>query len=264
MQHTVGLKKDGTVVAVGDNEFGQVAVEQLTDISQVTAGSIHTIALMENGTVVARGRNLLGQCSTGNWTNIIQVATGCYHTVGLRDDKTVVCAGDKSYRQCDVSDWMDITQIAAGWHHTVGLKADGTVVAAGPDIELAKWNLGVVEYTLTISGTANGSVTTPEEGVFTYNAGVMVRLIARPEKGYRLVNWTGDMDTIANVNAATTVITMEGDYAITANFPVNWPLIGGIIAAVVVAVGLAIFFVRRRRAALTERQGRRRAAWKKH
>jgi LPXTG-motif cell wall-anchored protein len=91
----------------------------------------------------------------------------------------------------------------------------------------------------------------------------MVRVIAKPEVGYRFVNWAGDVDTIANVRAATTVITMHGNYAITANFAVNWLLIGGIIVAVV-AAGLAIFFVRRRRAARTERQGRRRAARKKH
>jgi uncharacterized integral membrane protein len=72
------------------------------------------------------------------------------------------------------------------------------------------------------------------------------------------------VDTIGNVNAATTVITMHGDYAITANFAVNWPLIGGIIGAVVVVVGLVIFFVRRRRAARTERQRRRRGARRKH
>jgi len=96
---------------------------------------------------------------------------------------------------------------------------------------------------------------------------VTVRLVAEPEEGYRFVNWTGDVDTIFDVSAATTIITMDGDYAITANFeeipPVNWPLIGGIIAAAVVAVGLAIFFVRRRRAARTKRQGRKRAARKK-
>jgi len=219
---------------------------------------------MENGTVVARGRNLLGQCSTGNWTDIIQVAGGMYHTVGIKADGTVVAVGDNTSGQCDVGSWTDIIQVAAGVYHTVGLKADGTTVAAGPEIELAKWNLGVVEYTLTISNTPGGSVTTPGEGVFTYNAGMVVRVVARPETGYRLVNWSGDVDTIFDVSAATTIITMEGDYAITANFPVNWLLIGGIIAAVVVAAGLAIFFVRRRRAARTERQGRRRVVRKKH
>jgi hypothetical protein len=92
---------------------------------------------------------------------------------------------------------------------------------------------------------------------------MLVHLIAKPEKGYRLVKWTGDVDTIANVNAATSVITMHGDYAITANFGLNWPLVGGIIGAVAVAAGLAVFFLRRRRATRTERQHRKRAAWKK-
>jgi len=87
-----------------------------------------------------------------------------------------------------------------------------------------------------------------------------------PVEGYHFVNWTGNVDTIFDVSAATTIITMHGDYAITANFeeipPVNWPLIGGIIAAVV-AAGLAIFFVRRRKAAQAKRQGRKKAARKK-
>jgi uncharacterized repeat protein (TIGR02543 family) len=77
-------------------------------------------------------------------------------------------------------------------------------------------------------------------------------VIAKPEQGYRFVNWTGDVDTIANVHTATTIITMHGDYTITANFGLNWSLIGGIIAVVV--VGLMIFFVRRRRVAREKRR----------
>ena len=36
--HTVGLKSDGTVMAVGDNRFGQLDVDSWTDIMQVAAG----------------------------------------------------------------------------------------------------------------------------------------------------------------------------------------------------------------------------------
>jgi hypothetical protein len=261
-QHSVGLKKDGTVIAVGDNDNGQLGVDGLANVSQVAAGTIHSIVLMNDGTVIVSGENLYGQLDVGNWTNIIQVATGCRHTVGLKHDRTLLTAGGNSYGQCNVGGWMDIVQVVTGVYHTVGLKADGTVVAAGPDIELAKWNLGVVEYALTISSTPHGSVTTPGEGMFTYNAGLVVRLVAKPERGYRFVKWTGDVDTIANINAATTIITMRGDYAITASFAVNWLLIGGIIAAAV-AAGLAIFFTRRRRAAQTKRQGRKGVARKK-
>jgi hypothetical protein len=31
-------------------------------------------------------------------------------------------------------------------------------------------------------------------------------------------NWTGDVGAIADVNSATTTITINGDYAIKANF----------------------------------------------
>ena len=83
-----------------------------------------------------------------------------------------------------------------------------------------------------------------------------MNLVATPDPGYRFVNWTGDVDTIANVNAAQTSIIMNDSYSITANFeerqPVNWPLIGGIAGAVVIA-GLVIFFVRRGKAASTRK-----------
>ncbi len=48
--------------------------------------------------------------------------------------------------------------------------------------------------------------------------GTTVPLVVFPHTGYRFVNWTGDVDTIANVNAASTTITMQGNYEITASF----------------------------------------------
>jgi Leucine-rich repeat (LRR) protein len=75
-----------------------------------------------------------------------------------------------------------------------------------------------VQYSLTISSTAGGWVTTPGQGTFTYNAGTVVNLVASPLGGYRFVNWTGNVGTIANVNGASTTIAMNGNYSITANF----------------------------------------------
>jgi hypothetical protein len=51
--------------------------------------------------------------------------------------------------------------------------------------------------------------------------------VAEPEEGYRFVNWTGNVSTIADVEDATTTITMEDDYEITANFE---PSLGCFIA----------------------------------
>ena len=80
------------------------------------------------------------------------------------------------------------------------------------------------QYALTISSTEGGSVTVPGEGAYTYGAGTVVDLVAEAEQGYRFVNWTGDVDTVANVNAASTTITMNGEYSITANFIAQYNL----------------------------------------
>ena len=131
--HTVGLKSDGTVVAVGDHIYGQCNVGGWSAILQVAAGGYHTVGLKSDGTVVAAGWNNNGQCNVGGWTDITQVAAGYYHTVGLKSDGTVVAAGLNNHGQCDVGtrSWTGITQVAASSEHTVGLKADGTVVAVG-------------------------------------------------------------------------------------------------------------------------------------
>jgi alpha-tubulin suppressor-like RCC1 family protein len=134
--HTVGLKSDRTVVAVGDNRWEQCDVGGWTDIIQVAAGGDHTVGVKSDGTVVAVGRNNGGCCEVGNWTGIKQTAAGHYHTVGLKNDGTVVDVGPSGwsrndYGQCDVGNWTDIIQVAAGDYHTVGLKDDGTAVAVG-------------------------------------------------------------------------------------------------------------------------------------
>jgi uncharacterized repeat protein (TIGR02543 family) len=74
------------------------------------------------------------------------------------------------------------------------------------------------QYDLTIASTAGGSVTMPGEGVFSCNMCAAVNLVATPSSGYQFVNWTGDVGTVANINAASTSITLNGDYSITANF----------------------------------------------
>ena len=129
--HTVGLKADGTVVGVGDNDYGQCGVDGWTDIIAVSAGGEHTVGLKADGTVVAVGGNYNRQCSVDRWTDIVAVSAGGDHTVGRKAGGTVVAVGDNGFGQCDVDGWTDIVAVSAGSKHTVGLKADGTVVAVG-------------------------------------------------------------------------------------------------------------------------------------
>jgi len=110
------------------------------------------------------------------------------------------------------------------------------------------------EFELAINSTAGGSVTVPAEGTFVYQEGSEVDLEATPEEGFEFLAWTGDADTIDDVEAAATTMVVEDHHAITATFQgvhpvarVNWGLIAGIIGAVVV-VTVAVLLVRRRKA----------------
>ena len=130
-EHIVGIKANGTVVAVGENSDGQCNVSKWTNIVSVSVGDYHTVGLKNNGTVVAVGSNSHGQCNVSSWTDIIAIAAYDKHTLGLKSDGTVVAAGINT-KAFDTSEWTDMVSIAAGGGaYAVGLKSDGTVVAVG-------------------------------------------------------------------------------------------------------------------------------------
>jgi hypothetical protein len=97
---------------------------------------------------------------------------------------------------------------------TIGTLLITVALAAG----MVGCNPGPVQYSLTISVTEGGEVVTPGEGTSTYDEGTSVTLVVFPHSGYGFVNWTGDVETIGDVNAASTTITMNDDYEVTANF----------------------------------------------
>jgi serine/threonine protein kinase len=132
--HTVGLRSDGTVVAVGDNYYGQLNVGDWAGIMAVCAsGSSEncTVGLRMDGIVLAVGYNDHGQCEVSDWTDIVAISSGVMQTVGLRANGTVLATGNNFYGQCDVGGWSNIVAVSAGGLHTVGLRSDGTVVAVG-------------------------------------------------------------------------------------------------------------------------------------
>ena len=74
------------------------------------------------------------------------------------------------------------------------------------------------ECQLAVSATVGGWVTAPREEVSTHDSGEEVKLEAHEDVGFGFVNWTGDVSTVVNANAANTEIIMEGNYSIRANF----------------------------------------------
>lgn len=122
----------GGVVAWGLTPDVPVAAQ--SGVTQVTAGAFHNLALTSTGSVVAWGNNLYGQSTVpvAAQSGVAQVAAGGYHSLALKNDGSVVAWGRNNYGQSSVpgAALSGVTQIAAQ-DHSLALKSNGSVVAWG-------------------------------------------------------------------------------------------------------------------------------------
>jgi alpha-tubulin suppressor-like RCC1 family protein len=126
--HIVGLENDGTVVAAGDNKYGQCDVSDWTDFKAIYAKNGATLGLKNDGTVVAAGNDAYGELGVSQWTDMEEIYVGYNYTVGLRSDGIVATAGRGSPA---VSGWSGVVSLITNSHGVFGLKSDGRVVYVG-------------------------------------------------------------------------------------------------------------------------------------
>jgi hypothetical protein len=105
------------------------------------------------------------------------------------------------------------------------------LIVAALVVGIVGYTSSPTQYTLTISSSEGGKVTTPGEGSFTYDEGTEVDLVAEADEGYQFVSWSSGpgflRSPVADARAAATTIVMNRDYSISANFAVpvlvrNW------------------------------------------
>lgn len=86
----IGLSKDGKVFELedGDGTIVQHQIAGWNEIVAVTGGRDHTVGLKKDGTVVAIGENTEGQCNVTDWRDIVAIFAKNDYTVGLK--KTVL------------------------------------------------------------------------------------------------------------------------------------------------------------------------------
>ena len=137
--HTFILKNDDSLWACGDNDYGQLGLDDTTDrttftqvsndisddIKQIVCGSNHTIILKNDGSVWACGSNSRGQLGLGTsdysahstftqvTTNInndvSQISGGSNHTIILKNDGNLWCCGYNNRGQLGLGDTTDRT-----------------------------------------------------------------------------------------------------------------------------------------------------------
>ena len=144
--HCLALKTDGTVVAWGQNDFGQTTVPlDLTNAVGIAAGSTHSLALRSDGSVALWGQIFGSFVNTvpPNATNVVALALGpgAQHALALRADGSVVDWGNGGYGLTNVPPTaQNIVAVAAGAYNGVALRSDGHVVVWG-DNRLGQLNV---------------------------------------------------------------------------------------------------------------------------
>jgi len=128
-----------------------------------------------------------------------------------------------------VDDRSRYTLLVSGPGTTVTFRVGGVLAN-----ETAVWESGRIDEdfhltvgepppVLSIFSTGGGSVTEPGEGDFPFVVGMIVDLVATADDGHQFLSWSGDVETIADLNAASTTITIQGDHSITATFVQEQP-----------------------------------------
>lgn len=167
--HSLALKKDGTVWAWGDNFWGELGdgthttrdvparVPDLDHIVAIASGYLHSMALGADGTVWAWGDNHFGQLGDGTTSesrkpvrvhglsNASAIAAGFFHSAAIDRSGHVWTWGQNTRGQLGhesptaqtlpdgVQGVTDAVAVAGGQFHTLALRRDGTVWSWGGD-----------------------------------------------------------------------------------------------------------------------------------
>ncbi|MFF0432023.1 hypothetical protein ACFYU9_07345 [Streptomyces sp. NPDC004327] len=170
IHYNLALRADGSLVAWGDNTYGQLGdgtdgnmrtvpvVTNLIDVIDMAAGYRHGLAVLTDGTVRSWGSNAEGELGDGTTTS--------------SDFPVQVCAPGQT---APCSSFLDgVTRVSAGAFHSLALEADGTVRSWG---ENSSGQLG--------DGTATGRIVPVQvsglTGVKSISAGGSHSLAARTD-----------------------------------------------------------------------------------
>jgi alpha-tubulin suppressor-like RCC1 family protein len=166
-RHSLFLKNDGSLWAMGNNAYGQLGTGTYNNTNQpvqivasnvtaIAAGDQHSLFLMSNGSLWAMGNNQAGQLGdptvgTTNSpdlivaSNVTAMAAGSAHSLVLMSNGSLWVMGNNHYGQLGDGSYNNtnrpvqimasgVTAIAAGYGHSLFIKSDGSLWGMGDNL----------------------------------------------------------------------------------------------------------------------------------
>ena len=167
--HSLFLKSDGSLWAMGDNEYGELGdgtynyrtnlPEQIvaSNVTAIAAGELDSLFLKSDGSLWTMGVNVAGELGDGTYnntnrpeqivaSNVTAIAAGTFHSLFLKNDGSLWVMGNNSCGQLgdgttDNGNYVtnlpeqivtsNVTAIAGGGWHSLFLKSDGSLWVMG-------------------------------------------------------------------------------------------------------------------------------------
>lgn len=122
---------DGTVFMnnIAKEEYPEV--EEWKEIISISSSSNSVVGLKKDGTVVATGDNYEGKLNTQEWSKIVQVEAGVWGTFAVRENKTLVYAGklpENQKENFEKHQWNNLKAIEGNWD-LIGIDKDGNILS---------------------------------------------------------------------------------------------------------------------------------------
>ena len=122
---------DGTVFMnnIAKEEYPEV--EEWKEIISISSSSNSVVGLKKDGTVVATGDNYEGKLNTQEWSKIVQVKAGIWGTFAVRENKTLVYAGkllENQEENFEKHQWTNLKAIEGNWE-LIGINKDGHILS---------------------------------------------------------------------------------------------------------------------------------------
>lgn len=179
------------------------------DCSAITNG------LIASGTLACRVNSLLAENITERSINLLCLGARGVLEVDLSANPALAARADQDLTAlCEISK----TILFAGANlNAFGLACLALDLASNQSQIINGQPLGDVICDL-FKGRAFVLTVVGGTGSATYDAGTEVGIMATPPAGQAFVEWTGDVDSVEDVNASSTTVTVISDITLTASF----------------------------------------------